>query len=68
VVSIGDTDEGVNMSKRTKGATEAVQAMRLRHREEIVAALRDGRKQRAWRIPNGRAAASKRACRGRHDG
>jgi hypothetical protein len=56
------------MSKRAKSVSEPVQAMRLRHREEVVAALRDGRKQRAWRIPNGRAAASKRACRGRHDG
>ena len=55
------------MSKKNR-VSEPVRAMRLRHRDELVAALRDGRRQRAWRAENGRAAASKRACRGRHDG
>ena len=48
---------------KKKQPSETVLAMRRRSREEIVAALRDGRKQRGWQIPNGRALASKRACR-----
>lgn len=54
------------MGKKKRQPSEAVVAMRRRHRTEMVAALRDGRKQRAWVIPNGRAEASRRACRGRH--
>ena len=42
------------MSKK-KPTSEPVLAMRRRYRDEFVAALRDGRKQRSWRIENGRA-------------
>lgn len=54
------------MSKRKQQPSEAVLAMRRRNREDIVAALRDGRKQRGWVIPNKRAQEARRACRGRH--
>ena len=54
------------MSKRKSQPSEVVLSMRRRHREEVVAALRDGRRQRSWRIENARAEASRRACRGRH--
>ena len=54
------------MGKRKTQPSETVLAMRRRSRDEIVAALRDGRRQRSWRIENARAEASRRACRGRH--
>jgi hypothetical protein len=54
------------MGKKKQQPSEAVASMRARHHAERVAALREGRKERGWVIPNKRAQAARQACRGRH--
>jgi hypothetical protein len=44
--------------------TDHFQANRQAARDATVAALRDGRKNRAWSIPNKKKEASRKACRG----
>jgi len=53
------------MRKHTTTPTILSVAREARH-AEVVAALRDGRKQRAVRFTDRRKEASRKACRGRH--
>jgi len=50
----------------TRNQNEAALAMRRRGHDEIVHALRDGRRQRAVRFIDRRKEQDRRACRGRH--
>jgi len=50
----------------TRNQNEAALAMRRRGHDEIVHALRDGRRQRAARFIDRRKEQDRRACRGRH--
>lgn len=49
--------------QHTSQAEAARSDLRTIHRAEFVEALRDGRKQRAARIPDGKKKASREACR-----
>jgi hypothetical protein len=54
------------MKKNRKNPTPLiVDVARERRHAEVVAALRDGRKQRAVRFADRRKEADRRACRGR---
>lgn len=53
------------MGKKKAALPEIVQVAAQRRHDEIVDALRDGRKQRAARFADRRKEANRKACRGR---